>query len=290
MNTGFDATQQYHKLLESIVKNGTWKQNRTGIKTIFLPGLFYQVDVSNYFPAVTTKQLAFRAVVGELIGFLNGCDNAHAFRNLGCNIWDKNANENKDWLSSEFRFGKDDLGRIYGVQWRSWYGADNQTHDQVGAVLDKLKSDPLDRRMIVNAWKVDEIANKQMALPPCHIMHQLIYEPETDKLHLLMYQRSCDMFLGVPFNIASYGLLLTLYAKHAGMKAGTLSITFADAHIYENHQSQVNEQLTRVPYVEPNLYIKDCNTVNFDMMNIKPADIELLNYTHHPKITAEMAV
>ena len=280
----------YHILLEQIIEAGTWKDNRTGIQTIFLPGLFYQIDVSHYFPAITTKQLAFKAVVGELIGFLNGVDNAEDFRSLNCNIWDQNANENKDWLSNPIRKGSDDLGRIYGVQWRSWRGADNETHDQIGSLLDKLKRDPLDRRMIVSAWKVDEINNKQMALPPCHVMHQVIFEPETNKLHLLMYQRSCDMFLGVPFNIASYALLLNLYAKHCGMNVGTLSITFADSHIYKNHLNQVEEQLSRLPYPEPELSIKNSNTLDFDMMNIKPDDIKLSDYKHHPKIVADMAV
>lgn len=283
----YKATTAYHRLLVEIATLGTWKQNRTGVKTQFLPGLFYQVDINKYFPAVTTKKLFFGAVVGELIGFLNGCDNAAQFRTLDCKIWDQNANENEQWLRNPSRKGVDDLGRIYGVQWRSWRGADNHTHDQIGAVLDKLKSDPLDRRMIVNAWKVDEIYDNKMALPPCHIMHQLIYEPVGNKLHLLMYQRSCDMFLGVPFNVASYGLLLNLYAKHAGMNVGTLSITFADAHIYENHCEQVDEQLQRSPYIEPELIIKGDD---FDMLNVMPGDIELQNYQHHPAIKADMAV
>lgn len=302
MNTHED---QYLELLRDIMKLGARQKNRTGIDTFMIPGAMLKFDLREGFPAITTKKLAFRAVAAELCGFLRGYTSAADFRMLGCNIWDANANDPKanggKWHASPHRKGDDDLGRIYGVQWRNWRGFDPDHRtgsmkevDQLKNVLDTLENDPQSRRIIMNAWQPAEL--DQMALPPCHLLVQFLVQQEGNVLHACMYQRSCDMFLGVPFNIASYALLLSLVAKATGYTPGILTMSLADAHIYENHFEQVRLQLSREPYPSPLL---DINFTGWKMEGgfnplrwletITPHDIWLHGYQHHEAIKAEMA-
>lgn len=294
--------RNYHALLQQILDEGQWEENRTGIRTKTIPGAMLKFDLREGFPAITTKKLAWKQVVGELIGFLRGVSNAADFRDLGCTVWDQNANENQAWLANPSRKGEDDLGRVYGVQWREWQKAKehgptgfDDTIDQVAIALDKVRNNPQDRRIIVSAWNPGEL--DQMALPPCHMLFQLL--PRSDStLHMTMYQRSCDMFLGIPFNIASYALLLELFALWTGRQAATLTMFLADVHIYENHIEQVQEQLTRVEYPAPTLDISEifppgCENMSLeDLLNCldTPDDVQLVNYQHHPALKAPMAV
>lgn len=197
--------KNYQQMLSHILEHGTTQSNRTGVKAISVPGYMLQFDLSKGFPAVTTKKLAFKTMVGELIGFLRGYSSAAQFRSLGCNIWDQNANENKAWLENPNRKGDDDLGRIYGVQWRDWseYRGEDQcltdlngdapayirgTFDQVQNAIDTIRSDPTNRRIIISAWRPDEFA--LMALPPCHVLYQFIVDTTNCKLNMCLYQRS----------------------------------------------------------------------------------------------------
>lgn len=287
----------YLELLKQIRDTGQREPNRTGVDTLTLPGAMLKFDLRDGFPAVTTKKLFFDKVKGELIGFLRGYSNAADFRALGCTVWDQNANENASWLANENRKGEDDLGRIYGVQWRQWnadtyYGEDSMVVDQIAIALGEVRNNPQSRRIIVNAWNPAEL--DKMALPPCHIMFQLL--PRSDgTLHMVMYQRSCDMFLGVPFNIASYALLLELFSIWTGRQAATLTMFLADAHIYVNHLDQVNEQLAREPFAPPKLWVRYpknvCSlTIEQILNDLEPADIHLSDYQHHDAIKAPMAV
>lgn len=283
--------RNYHDLLRQILDEGQWEENRTGTCAKTLPGAMLKFDLREGFPAITTKKLAWKQVVGELIGFLRGVNNAKDFRDLGCTVWDQNANENQQWLANPNRQGEDDLGLIYGVQWREWDG-----HlDQVAIALDKVRNNPQDRRIIVSAWNPGEL--DQMALPPCHLLFQLL--PRSDgTLHMTMYQRSCDMFLGIPFNIASYALLLELFALWTGRQAATMSMFLADVHIYENHIEQVQEQLTRKEYPAPRLWLEHKAPpthfvdlpINVLVDSLDPTKIHLLDYQHHPALKAPMAV
>lgn len=284
----------YLDLLADVLQNGTQQSNRTGIDAISLPGAMLKFDLAEGFPAVTTKKLAWKAVVGELVGFLRGCDNAAQFRELGCNVWNQNANENAQWLANPNRKGEDDLGRIYGVQWRKWQGADGRIVDQVANVLNTLRSNPTDRRMIVSAWQPAEF--DQMALPPCHVLYQFIANVERNELNLCMYQRSCDLFLGVPFNVASAALFLSVVAHLTGFKPRFFTHFLADAHIYVNHVDQVREQLSREPRPAPRLVIDGIPAFdgsNFDptwIDRLDPASFRLEGYDPHPAIKAPMAV
>ena len=252
-------------------------------------------DLANGFPAVTTKKLAFKSMVAELIGFLRGYDNAALFRDLGCAFWDQNANENAQWLANPNRRGGDDLGRVYGVQWRDWKRADGTSIDQVMTALRTIHERPTDRRIIISAWRPDEF--DQMALPPCHVMYQFLVNVERRELNLCMYQRSADLFLGVPMNIASSALMLSLFAHITGYTPRHFTHFMADAHIYVNHVDQVREQLSREPFAAPQLHI-DERIPSYDGKNfapelineIEPHHITLLGYQHHPAIKAPMAV
>lgn len=285
--------RQYLNLLQHIVENGRWSNNRTGIPTLRVSGAMMQFNLADGFPAVTTKKLAFNAVKGELIGFIRGYDNAAAFRKLGCNVWDQNANENQAWLSNPYRKCTDDLGRIYGRQWRSWNIHTCGYIDQLKQAVEAVQQDPTSRRIIVNAWNPGEL--NQMALPPCHMLFQLLPDPETNTLSMCMYQRSCDMFLGVPFNIASYALLLEMISAVTGYSAGELTMFMADAHIYQNHMDQVKLQLTRDPQPLPELcispqFFERSSTPIDQLEKAEPSDFSLLGYNHHEPIKAEMAV
>lgn len=291
--------KNYHALLQDILTNGQREPNRTGVDTLTIPGAMLKFDLREGFPAITTKELAFGSVVGELIAFLRGCTNVKDFQALGCGVWNKNAKSDY-WLANPAHSGADgDLGRIYGAQWRYWDGTesdgfDHKTVDQIAVALHTLRNDPSSRRIIVNAWNAAEL--DQAALPPCHVLFQLL--PRSDgTLHMTMYQRSCDMFLGVPFNIASYALLLELFAAWSGRTAATLTMFLADAHIYENHIEQVKEQLGREILAPPRLDLsmvlpaqaeKEPLDVLLDCLH--PTDIHLVGYQSHPAIRAPMAV
>ncbi len=303
--------QQYLDLLKRILETGTRQSNRTGIDTLFVPGAMFQFDLREGFPAITTKKLPFKSIIGELLGFLRGYRNAAEFRALGCKIWDQNANENKQWLENPNRIGTDDLGRIYGAQWRDW----RQTYlvpghaginyewepdelkvravDQLNNVLQKLYTNPTDRRMIISAWRPDEF--ELMALPPCHVLYQFIANVESKELHLCMYQRSCDEFLGVPFNIASASMFLTIMSHLVGYTPATFSHFMADAHIYVNHIDQIKEQLSREPFPSPQLKYTgptfEGKRFGPDIFEkIEPHHFELVNYQCHSAIKAPMAV
>lgn len=284
----------YLALLNDVLCNGTRQANRTGIDAISLPGAMLKFDLSQGFPAVTTKRLAFSAVVGELIGFLRGIDNASGFRELGCKIWDQNANQNSAWLNNPNRKGQDDLGRIYGVQWRAWRRSDGTSLDQVAEALRTIYERPTDRRIIINAWRPDEF--DQMALPPCHVLYQFLVNVERREINLCMYQRSCDLFIGVPFNIASAALLLSIVGRLTGYTPRHFTHFLADAHIYENHVQQVKTQIARTPYSLPRLHISD-RVPEFSgapltgwLDKIEPADFTLIEYRHNEAIAAPMAV
>lgn len=287
--------KQYQALLSDILANGTQQPNRTGVDTLSIPGAMMRFDLTDGFPAVTTKKLAFKSMVGELVAFLRGCDNAEQFRELGCNFWDQNANENKAWLANPNRRGQDDLGRVYGVQWRNWRGEDGVVIDQVMNALNTIHANPTDRRIIINAWRPDEFS--QMALPPCHVMYQFLVNVPKGEISLCMYQRSCDMFLGVPMNVASAALMLSIVGRLTGYAPRHFTHFLADAHIYVNHIEQVKEQLSREPFALPKLVIADrvpdfgADGFHPEWIDlIEPADFSLEGYRHHDAIKAPMAV
>ncbi len=274
---------QYLSLLKKILDKGSDRSDRTGVGTRALFGLQMRFDLSQGFPAVTTKKLAFRAVKSELLWFLEGSNDDNRLKELNGSektIWTANA-EASYWKPKAQFDG--DLGRVYGIQWRAWKKSDGSTVDQIAEVIEKIKTNPTDRRMIVTAWNPGEL--DQMALPPCHMFFQFFVADE--KLSLYMHQRSCDMFLGVPFNIASYALLLHMVAQVTGLKVGEFVHSLGDAHIYHNHFDAVKEQLSRTPLKSPTLWL------NPDIKNIddfKMDDIKLEGYESHPPIKAEMAV
>lgn len=292
----------YINLLHQCRDEGVRQKNRTGIDTFMIPGGMMQFECSDRFPIITTKKVNFDAVKAELIGFIRGYTSAADFRALGCKIWDANANENKSWLANPNRRGADDLGRIYGKQWRNWVsveetllGSDLKHLDQLAKALDTIINDPTSRRIIVNAWRPDEL--HLMALPPCHLLFQILVSQEDKRLNLCMYQRSCDMFLGVPFNISSYALLLCLIAKATGYTPGTLTMFLADVHIYENHLEQVDLLLTRAPLSRPRLIVESPNRIGSTpaqmlewLENLLPERITLDRYESHAPIRADMAV
>lgn len=297
---------EYLNLLKKCRDKGVRQKNRTGVDTFMIPGGMMEFDLSHEFAIVTTKQMAFTPIKGELLGFIRGYTSAADFRKLGCKIWDANANLNgvdrqgnpvqNAWLRNPHRKGEDDLGRIYGAQWRDWSadGSDGPHRiDQLAKALQTIQKDPTSRRIIVNAWQPAEL--DRMALPPCHILHQYIVEQETRVLHMNMYMRSCDMFLGVPFNISSYALLLCLMAKATGYEPGMLVMHLADVHIYEDHMDQVNLQLERWPRHKPLLQIagspeENCVEPMRWLEHLMPNDITLTEYDSHPAIKAKMAV
>lgn len=280
---------QYLQIMRNTLEFGELQKNRTGIDTLMYPGgdtmLF---NLNEGFPAVTTKKLAFNAVKGELIGFLRGYTSAADFRKLGCRIWDQNANENKDWLANPNRFGEDDLGRIYSAQYTDWSTEDGYGLNQIQKLVDDIKSNPTSRRLIVSAWRPDEF--DQMALPPCHILYQVTISQETGFMDLFWYQRSNDLFLGIPFNIASYSLLLNILCRLTGYKPRFVRWFGADVHIYANHIDAVKEQLSRDPLPLPTLKISEEFTPDTPIHKIKPEWFELENYQSHPPILAPMAV
>ncbi|HLG23869.1 MAG TPA: thymidylate synthase [Candidatus Nanoarchaeia archaeon] len=280
--------KQYLDALKYVLENGTDRQDRTGVGTRAVFGMQMRFDTQNGFPAVTTKKLPWKSTVSELLWFIEGSNDErrlaeilHGSKDISKKtIWTQNANA--DYWKPKAKF-EGDLGRIYGVQWRKWKNFEGKEFDQLKNAVEMIKKDPTSRRIIVNAWNPGEL--DKMALPPCHAFFQFFVA--NGKLSLQMYQRSCDMFLGVPFNIASYSLLLHMVAQVTNLKAGEFVHTLGDAHIYTNHFEQVKEQLSRNPYQSPSLWL---NPEVKDIDLFKMEDIKLENYQSHPAIKAEMAV
>lgn len=261
----------YEDLLRDVLDHGTAKSDRTGTGTISVFGRQLRFDLSTGFPLITTKRVHFRSVAYELLWFLRGDSNVRWLQENGVTIWDEWANDDGD------------LGPVYGVQWRSWPTPDGRHLDQISAVLETLRNDPDSRRMIVSAWNVAEIPD--MALAPCHALFQ--FYVADGKLSCQLYQRSADLFLGVPFNIASYALLTHLVADQVGLEVGDFVWTGGDCHIYENHLDQVREQLTRAPFPAPRLAVTRHPDSIFDY---RFEDFEVVGYQHHPAIRAAVAV
>jgi len=267
----FPTMKQYHHLMQHILDEGTFKQDRTGTGTYSVFGYQMRYDLGQGFPLVTTKKVHLKSIIHELLWFLKGDTNIKYLKENGVSIWDEWADENGD------------LGPVYGHQWRSWPSVDGSTVDQIEQVLDQIRNNPDSRRIIVNAWNVGELKN--MALPPCHAFFQ--FYVADGALSSQLYQRSADVFLGVPFNIASYALLTMMIAQVCDLKPGTFVHTLGDAHLYTNHLDQAKLQLSRdlrsLPTMRINPQIKDLFAFSFE-------DFELLNYQPHPRIKAEVAV
>ncbi|MEO0065367.1 MAG: hypothetical protein RI983_693 [Bacteroidota bacterium] len=263
--------QQYQDLLRHILKNGAQKTDRTGTGTISCFGYQMRFDLSKGFPLVTTKKLHLKSIIYELLWFLNGDTNIKYLNDNGVSIWNEWADANGD------------LGPVYGKQWRSWEGADGKVIDQIADVLHQIKNQPDSRRMIVSAWNVGELS--KMALMPCHSLFQ--FYVADGKLSCQLYQRSADVFLGVPFNIASYALLTMMMAQVTGLEAGDFIHSFGDVHIYNNHLEQVELQLSREPYPLPQMHL---NPEVKDLFSFKFEDFTLENYQCHPAIKAPVAV
>lgn len=269
--------KKYLSLLKEVLEEGNWKNDRTGVGIKHLFAERMQFDLSNGFPAVTTKKLMFSSVKAELLWFLEGTGDIKSLQEKGCNIWNENV---EAWDGKEF---ETDAGRPYGVQWRNWENSDGEKTDQIAKAINKIKNIPYSRRILVSAWNPGEL--DQMVLPPCHAFFQ--FDVTNGELKLQMYQRSADMFLGVPFNIASYALLLHMVAQVTGYKPTEFTHVIGSAHIYKNHMEQVKKQLSREPLPRPELHlnpgVKDIDDFTMD-------DIELKDYQHHPHIEAPMAV
>lgn len=263
--------KQYHDLLNHVLKNGVKKSDRTGTGTISTFGYQMRFNLADGFPLVTTKKVHLKSIVHELLWFLAGDTNIKYLTDNGVKIWD-------EWASAT-----GDLGPVYGAQWRSWAGSDGQVIDQITDVIQQIKTNPDSRRLIVSAWNVAELT--KMALMPCHSLFQ--FYVVDNKLSCQLYQRSGDVFLGVPFNIASYALLTQMIAQVCGLGLGDFVHTFGDVHIYTNHMEQVELQLSRTPKSLPTMLI------NQDVKNIfdfKYEDFTLINYDPYPGIKAPVAV
>lgn len=268
----FEATmQQYLDLLQHILDKGNEKSDRTGTGTISVFGYQMRFDLADGFPLVTTKKLHLKSIIYELLWFLRGDTNIRYLKEHNVSIWNEWANENGD------------LGPVYGHQWRSWTGADGNTYDQITDVLQQIKNNPDSRRMIVNAWNVADLP--KMALSPCHALFQ--FYVANGKLSCQLYQRSADVFLGVPFNIASYALLTLMMAQVTGLQPGEFIHTFGDVHLYSNHIEQAKLQLTRTPFPLPTMKLNPAVQSLFDFTY---DDFTLENYQCHPHIKAPVAV
>ena len=263
--------RQYLDLMRHVRENGTVKGDRTGTGTLSVFGHQMRFDLSEGFPLVTTKKLHLRSIIHELLWFLMGDNNIRYLKENGVSIWDDWADENGD------------LGPVYGVQWRKWPTPDGRTVDQISEIMQQLRETPDSRRIMLSAWNVGEIEN--MALPPCHCLFQ--FYVADGKLSCQLYQRSCDIFLGVPFNIASYALLTHMLAQQADLAVGDFVWTGGDCHLYSNHLEQADEQLSREPLPLPQLAIGRKPDSIFDY---RFEDFDILNYQSHPHIKAAVAV
>jgi len=274
--------QQYDTLCRDVLNNGLMIHNqRTGKGCLTSYGHMMKFDMNDGFPLLTTKKVLFKPLAAELIGFLRAYDNARDFRNLGCNIWDANANETIGWLENPNRRGHDDLGRIYGVQARKWRDSFGEI-DQLKRSINKIKNRSDDRGLIVTHWNPAEL--DEMALRPCHLLYQ--FGIVNDRLDLCMYQRSADIPLGVPFNIASYALMLHIVAKYTGLKAGIFTHFIANAHVYEDQIDILNNiQLQRQSAGSPpNINISDEICILDDISKVEMNMFEVTGYVHHPFI------
>ena len=263
--------RQYHDLMERVLKHGLEKRDRTGTGTLSVFGHQMRFDLSEGFPLVTTKKLHLKSIVYELLWFLAGDTNVRWLQEKGVSIWN-------EWADDE-----GELGPVYGHQWRSWPAQDGKTIDQIAWVVSEIKRNPDSRRLIVTAWNPADI--EKMALPPCHCLFQ--FYVGDGRLSCQLYQRSADVFLGVPFNIASYALLTMMVAQVANLKPGEFIHTFGDAHLYLNHLDQAREQLSRRPYPLPKMKL---NPDVKDIFAFKFEDFTLENYQAHPHIKAPVAV
>jgi len=263
--------QQYLDFMRHVLETGGRKEDRTGVGTMSVFGYQMRFDLSTGFPLLTTKKMHLRSIIHELLWFLAGDTNIRYLRENKVTIWDEWADENGD------------LGPVYGHQWRSWPAADGRAIDQIAQVLDQIRHNPYSRRHIVSAWNVGEI--DKMALPPCHCLFQ--FYVHDGRLSCQLYQRSADIFLGVPFNIASYALLTMMVAQVTGYRPGDFVHSFGDAHLYLNHLEQTKLQLSRNPYPLPRMHLNPSVRSLFDF---RYEDFELLNYQYHPRITAPIAV
>jgi len=263
--------QQYLGLLEKILEEGTPKADRTGTGTLSIFGYQMRFDLSEGFPLLTTKKLHLKSIIYELLWFLHGDTNIRYLNEHGVSIWDEWADENGD------------LGPVYGRQWRSWTGTDGRSHDQIQDVIDRIRSDPDSRRIIVCAWNVGDL--ERMKLPPCHLLFQ--FYVAGGRLSCQLYQRSADVFLGVPFNIASYALLTRMVAQVCDLQPGEFIHTFGDAHLYRNHLEQARLQLTRRPRPLP---IMELNPEVTSIFDFHYGDFVLKNYNPHPHIKAAVSV
>lgn len=263
--------RQYLNLMQHVLENGTKKEDRTGTGTISVFGYQMRFNLSEGFPLLTTKKLHIKSIIYELLWFLRGDTSIKYLQEHGVNIWNEWADESGN------------LGPVYGAQWRSWTTADGRSIDQISLVVEQIKSNPDSRRLIVSAWNVGEIP--KMALPPCHLLFQ--FYVANGKLSCQLYQRSADIFLGVPFNIASYALLTMMIAQVCGLQAGEFVHTLGDTHLYSNHIEQARLQLTREPLALPQMRINPSIKSIFDY---EYSDFELVNYNAHPHIKAEVAV
>ncbi len=271
---------QYHNLMQHVLQNGAQKHDRTGTGTISVFGYQMRFNLADGFPLVTTKKLHLKSIIHELIWFLSGDTNIKYLKDNGVKIWDDWADENGN------------LGPVYGSQWRSWPTPDGRNIDQISQIINQIKNNPDSRRIIVSAWNVAEIEN--MALPPCHSFFQFYVAPPDEtkgetkgKLSCQLYQRSADIFLGVPFNIASYALLTMMVAQVCNLALGDFVHTLGDAHLYNNHLEQAKLQLTRELHPLPNMKI---NPLVNDIFGFSIDDFALENYNPHPHIKAAVAV
>ena len=263
--------QQYLDLMRHVLQNGVTKSDRTGTGTRSVFGYQMRFDLSQGFPALTTKKLHLKSIIHELLWFLSGDTNIRYLKENGVRIWDEWADENGD------------LGRVYGAQWRSWRGVNGETIDQIRNLVQQIQTNPDSRRLIVSAWNPAEVDS--MALPPCHALFQ--FYVANGKLSCQLYQRSADIFLGVPFNIASYALLTLMLAQVCGLQAGEFIHTLGDAHLYNNHLEQARLQLTREPRPLPKMHI---NPDVRDIFSFRFNDFELTDYDPHPHIKAQVSV
>ena len=263
--------RQYHDLLRLVLEQGVARSDRTGTGTLSIFGAQARFDLRERFPLLTTKKLHLKSIIYELLWFLRGETNVRYLNDHGVTIWDEWADENGD------------LGRVYGAQWRDWRGANGIRVDQIDKVISEIKENPSSRRLIVSAWNPAEI--DEMALPPCHVLFQ--FYVNDGELSCQLYQRSADLFLGVPFNIASYSLLTMMIAQVCGLRAGDFVHTFGDLHLYQNHLEQAREQLHRecrpLPRMQLNPAITRLEAFGFE-------DFTLLGYNPHPSIKATIAV
>jgi thymidylate synthase len=322
--------KQYLDLVRTILDTGTWQDNRTGIRTISLPGAMMRFDLKRGFPAVTTKKLAFKSAIGEMIGFLRASRSAADFRALGCKVWDANANDNPQWLANPYREGEDDLGDVYGVQWRKWpaykllnasactqiadatargyrvvtrFDEDGQGKvllykavDQLRQCLDTIMRNPGDRRILFHGWNPALL--DQIALPACHLLYQFLPNATSREISLCLYIRSNDVGLGTPFNLTEGAALLSLVGRLTGYTPRWFTYFIGDAHIYENQLDMLNKQLEREPYESPALVISErvpryAQTLVYEpewLEKVEPADFSLAGYRHHEPLTAPMAV